>query len=217
MDETTNRIIKKFEIETKHWRFSDLSKQLYKWFDLFNKHFFQKKLKTPVISFDRTRSNTLGHFVVGRNSIGLKWNTNINSLYIDLPLVDTLATLLHEMTHQWQQEFGKKKGKSRRSYYHNLEFRNKTKRMGIPSDKSGVTSYYKNPFISFLKDNGVSINSQLLSEKQPAVMKIPAVKKIPGMSKLKKWCCGCTNVRVAISDFQAKCLKCSNKFVLVSQ
>ena len=28
-----------------------------------------------------------------------------------------------------------------------------------------------------------------------------------GGSKLKKWSCGCTNVRVAVADFRAVCLK----------
>ena len=162
MDEIINRKIMELETQTKQWRYSNLSEQLYKWFDKFNICFFQNKLKTPVISFERTRSNTLGHFVLGRNSLGLKWNTNINSLYIDLPLVDTLATLLHEMTHQWQQELGKKKSKGGQNNYHNVEFRDLTKKMGIPSDEHGVTLYYQNPFLAFLRDQGDLDRTQVL-------------------------------------------------------
>jgi hypothetical protein len=33
-----------------------------------------------------------------------------------------------------------------------------------------------------------------------------------GKSKLKKWSCGCTNIRVAVRSLEAKCLKCGNKF-----
>ena len=171
MDEVTNLQIKKLETRTKQWRFSDLSEQLYTWFDKFNEYFFQNELQNPVISFERTRSDTLGHFVLNRNPFGLKWNTNINSLYIDLPLVDTLATLLHEMTHQWQQEFGRKKGKGSRNNYHNVEFRDMTKIMGIPSDESGVTLYYQNPFLAFLRNHGVCIEPRYFSENKPIVEK----------------------------------------------
>ena len=208
MDEITNKKIMELETQTKQWRFSDLSEQLYKWFDKFNICFFQNKLKTPVISFERTRSNTLGHFVLGRNSMGLKWNTNINSLYMDLPLVDTLAILLHEMTHQWQQEFGKKKSKGGQNNYHNVEYRDLTKKMGIPSDEHGVTLYYQNPFLAFIKDQGVLIEPRSFSEIEAVI------NQFSGGSKLKKWDCGCTIARVAISDFQAKCLKCGNEFEL---
>jgi hypothetical protein len=209
MDEITNKKIKAHEIQTKQWRYSGLSEQMYDWFDKFNEYFFQNKLKTPVISFERTRRGTLGHFVLNRNSFGLKWNTNINKLYIDGSLVDTLATLLHEMTHQWQQEYGKKKAKSSRNNYHNVEFRKITKEMGIPSDQRGVTLYYQNPFISFLKNHGVCVKPRYFIENKPFV------KQISAKTKLKKWYCGCTIARVAIRDFQAKCLKCGNKFKLV--
>ena len=149
MDEVTNRAVKENEIRAKDWNFRDLSEQLYTWFDRFNERFFENALRTPVMSFQRTRVNTLGHFVVDRNPFGLKWNINVNSLYADFPLVDVLAVLLHEMTHQWQQESLKKKEKSQHNNYHNKEFRAKAKVIGIPSDEFGITLYYQNPFLSF--------------------------------------------------------------------
>jgi len=206
MDETTNQVIKENEIQAKDWSFSSLSEHLYIWFDLFNERFFQNTLKTPVISFEKRRVNNLGHFVIDRNALGLKWNINVNSLYVDLPLVDTLATLLHETAHQWQQEFGKKKGKNSYSNYHNVEFRTKTRLLGIPSNKSGVTLSYQDPFLSLLKFHGVCVKSSILSDGEIKM------KEKQGRSKLKKWSCGCTNVRVGIKDFEAQCLKCGNKF-----
>lgn len=32
-------------------------------------------------------------------------------------------------------------------------------------------------------------------------------------TKLLKWCCGCTNVRVAVQDFSATCNKCNGIFI----
>lgn len=37
-------------------------------------------------------------------------------------------------------------------------------------------------------------------------------KKAKKGSKLKKWSCGCTNIRVAVSDFDATCNNCGNNF-----
>jgi hypothetical protein len=210
MDETINKNVRDHEIQTSQWHFSQLSEELYAWFHRFNEHFFDRKLQNPVISFARTRCTNLGHFVIDRNQFGLKWNININRLYVDLPMFETLATLLHEMAHQWQQEYGKKKRKSSRGNYHNVEFRQKAEEMGIPSSQSGVSLYYTNPFVSFLRKHGVDVEQRSFSDDET----LPEVTQYG--SKLKKWSCGCTNVRVAISDFRAQCLKCGNRFRICS-
>ena len=204
MDEATNKAIKEIEIGTKEWKFSNLSEQLYTWFDRFNERFFQNVLKPPVISFEKTSSRTLGHYVVGRNAFGLKWNININSLYVGSHLVNTLVTLLHETIHLWQEEFGKKKGTRNRNNYHNVEFRTKAKLIGIPCNNYGVTLCYRDPFVSFLRDHGVSVECKVASVEESGQKLFDT---ILGKSKLKKWSCGCTNVRVAIADFRAICLK----------
>lgn len=208
MDEIINETLREHETRTDEWLFCQLSNDLYAMFGHFNKRFFDSKLKTPVISFERTRCNNLGHFVLDRNACGLKWNININRLYTDLPLADTLATLLHEMVHQWQQEFGKRKRKSRHGNYHNVEFRGKAKEIGISCNESGVSLFYANPFVAFMKSHGVSVEQRSFVDYERVLP------KTRGKSKLKKWTCGCTNVRVAVRDFRAKCLKCGNDFSL---
>jgi len=214
MDEATNRTIKEHEIQTNEWVFSDLSQELYTWFDLFNKRFFENKLQNPVISFQKTRINSLGHFVLDRNEFGLKWNINLNRRYVDLPLIDKLSILLHEQCHLWQQEFGKKKSNGSRNNYHNVEFRAKAYELGIPSSIYGVTLAYKDPFLLYLKEHGVDLKSELFSDDGCCgefIAKYKGFRK-KGKSKLKKWSCGCTNIRVAVSDFWAKCLNCGNEF-----
>jgi hypothetical protein len=181
-----------------------LSERLYTWFDRFNERFFEQKLQTPAISFRTTGIKRLGHYVIGRNDFGLKRNININQLYVNLPLKEILGILLHEMVHQWQVEFRKRKG---RGNYHNIEFMKKTEELGIPSSKRGVTLGYGDPFVALLREQGVNAE---ITIGRDAPLLIP----IPGKSKLKKWSCGCTNVRVAIEDFWAICLKCENEFKL---
>ena len=204
MDETTNAVIRSHEIQTDEWQFSKLSEQLYTWFDRFNERFFHDELQTPAISFRTTGVNTLGHYVIDRNEFGLKWNININQLYTDRPLMMTLATLLHEELHEWQMEFGKRK---HRGNYHDIEYRKKSMELGIPSNKHGETLGYIDPFVALLREHGVDAEITIRRD-------VPLLMPMPGSSKLKRWSCGCTNVWVAVKDFQAKCLKCSNEFEL---
>jgi hypothetical protein len=203
MDEATNKTIKQHEIQTDEWRFSELSKHLYIWVDRFNENFFDNILQTPAISFERRRANNLGHYVLKRNAFGFKWNININSRHVERPFAETLGTLLHEMIHQWQQEFGAKKIIWPRNNYHNVEFRVKSALLGIPSDNYGRTLGYEKPFLSLLEKYGLNYEPKPVLEE-----------KVIGNSKLKKWTCGCTNARVAIVDFRAECLKCGNRFRL---
>jgi len=208
-DEDINVVVKENEIQSEDWIFSNLSELLYDWFDRFNRRFFENALKTPVISFGRTRRNSLGHFVFERNAFGLKWNINFNSMYADRHLVDKLSTLLHEMTHQYLQEFGNKKPSSSRNNYHNKEFRLKAEQLGIPCDEYGRTLYYRDPYLSFLKSQGVEVKPRFTTDKKDEV---DDFSERPGKSKLKKWSCGCTNAWVGVSDFQTKCLKCRGIF-----
>jgi hypothetical protein len=208
-DEDINKVVKENEIQAEGWVFSNLSELLYDWFDRFNERFFENNLKTPAISFEKTRKNSLGHFVIGRNAFGLKWNINVNSMYADHHLVDTLATLLHEMTHQYLHEFGRKKLTFSKNNYHNKEYRLKAEKLGIPCDDYGKILYYRDPYLSFLKHQGVEVKPRFTTEKKG---KAGDYAERPGKSKLKKWSCGCTNIRVAIKEFEAKCLKCESIF-----
>ncbi len=118
-------------------------------------------------------------------------------------MVKILAILLHEQTHQWQHEITKNAGKPP---YHNVEFQKKAEELGIPSSKRGELLRMKAPFLTVCEAHGIDTNAVVI---QP-----PAESKMEGGSKLKKWSCGCTNVRVAVSDFQAVCLKCHGEFKL---
>jgi hypothetical protein len=63
----------------------------------------------------------------------------------------------------------------------------------------------------FLKKHGI-VFDRAAELKPDGILKIPPKAKLKGKSKLKKWTCGCTNIRVAVKDFDAKCLKCGNRF-----
>ena len=181
------------------WEHRELARELHRWAVIFDSEF---KLKIPniALAIDLLRPTTLGHFRPGHNGFGLACEIAINRRHLrSREPWQVLGTLLHELLHAWQEAHGKP-GKNN---YHNKEFRAKALEYGLIIDHWGHTQYApESPFVELLRRHGVQI---------PA-LPVPAPKS-KGSSKLKKWSCGCTNVRVAIADFQAKCLRCGNKFV----
>ena len=190
--------------EESEWEFARLGQDLYRFFDIFNEAFFNGKLTTPILSLDSARIRTGGTYRIGRNGFGAKNYININRRHLDLPMVIVLAILLHEQIHQWQHEITKNYGKPP---YHNVEFYKKADELGIPGNKRNKRCQLlgmKAPFLTVCEAHGIDTNGVVI---QP-----PPESEMKGQSKLKKWSCGCTNVRVAVADFQAVCLKCRRKF-----
>ncbi|ENU23525.1 hypothetical protein F993_01678 [Acinetobacter proteolyticus] len=98
-------------------------------FDIFNKEMFSNEL--PEVLFTLTRKkNTLGYFWADRFSLNeeSKHEIALNPRYfIENTPQDTAFTLLHEMVHLWQQIFGKPS----RNGYHNREWAEKMKIVGL--------------------------------------------------------------------------------------
>lgn len=98
-------------------------------FDIFNKELFANEL--PEVLFTLTRKkNTLGYFWADRFALGEQSRHEIalNPRYfIERSPEDTALTLLHEMVHLWQQIFGSPS----RSGYHNREWAEKMKEVGL--------------------------------------------------------------------------------------
>ena len=109
--------------------------------------------------------------------------------------------MLHELFHGWQQAHGT----PGRRNYHNHEFRNKALTYGLVVDERGCTRYLPDsPFVRLLRAYGVEVS--------PLRAATPPRERERGESKLKKWSCGCTNVRCAVPDLRAVCLKCGQPF-----
>lgn len=208
LNESINIHIMENEKEAHDWELNTLASELYWWVDFFNIAFFREQpVPVPAISFEKTKVSNLGHYVIGRNAFGIKENININRVHLKRPMWDLLATLLHEMTHSWQYLYGN----SSKSWFHNKEFQVKLLEFGIVTDNKGCHLGLGDPFVYLLKKHGVELNHN----KDPGgIIRIPPKEKPKGKSKLRKWTCGCTNIRVAVSDLEAKCFKCGNRFEL---
>jgi hypothetical protein len=212
LSESTNEPIMNNGKGVHDWVLNDLIWEIYWWIDFFNIAFFKvQPVPVPAISFEKTRVTNLGRFVAGRNAFDIKDTINLNSEHLNRPLWDILATLLHEMTHSWQAMYGKPS----KSWFHNKEFRLKMMELGIISDTKGYHIGIGDPFVFLLKKHGIVFNGEMKSQSDK-ILKIPPRAKPKGQSKLKKWSCECTNIRVAVKEFEAKCLRCGSLFELGS-
>ncbi len=128
----------------------------------------------------------------------------MNKRYLSQPPFEVLGILLHEMLHGWQDA----NGNPGKGNYHNREYREKAKSLGLLVDTRGRQGYAaESPFKEFLKGFDVAV---------PAIERPLPQERPKGNAKMKKWSCGCTNVRCAVAGFQAKCLKCGRQFALQS-
>lgn len=80
------------------------------------------------------------------------------------------------------------------------------------TDERGCHVSVSDPFVHLLRQHGVTFEIPGPGMNTKTEIVVPDRPKPKGKSKLKKWSCGCTNVRVAIVDFQAVCLKCGKMF-----
>ena len=183
------------------WHGRNLIGTLQEWASRFIVEF---KLDIPevVLCVDTLPISTFGHFRCGHNGFGLKGEIALNARHLSGPTGqwEVLGTLLKQLLHGWQQAHGTpaKRG------HHNREFREKAASLGLLVDEKGLLGFAADgPFKALLHRHGISAPT----EETP----IPA-RRPRGESKQKKWTCGCTNIRCAVADLHAQCLKCAQVF-----
>jgi predicted SprT family Zn-dependent metalloprotease len=183
------------------WHSREFIGWLQTWTSRFNAE-FNLGLTEIALRVDVLSRTCYGHFRWGHNGFGLKGEIAINRRYLtDRPPFQVLGTLLHELLHAWQHAHGTP---SRRDH-HNEEFREKARACGLLIDRRGVTGFAAaSRFKDLLRGYAIAV---------PDSEFIPTEARQKGNSKLKKWSCECTNVRCAVADLRARCLKCGAMFV----
>lgn len=209
-DDKINIEIMDNELSATDWELFELAWEVRWWLDFFNIAFFREQpVPLPVISFQRTRITNLGSYRIGRNSMGLRENINLNRAHLSRPLWEILSTLLHELCHVFEYQYFEESARTN-NWYHKKGFRKKLASFGIITDNRGVHLSVTDPFVHLLRQHGVVFEKW---ERPGKTISLPKRTKPKGKSKLKKWACACTNVRVGIKDFEAQCLKCGERFV----
>ena len=214
-DEDINHSLKNHQAGVNDWECRALVANLHVWAERFIRE-FKLEIGTPALTIEKLRCNVYGHFRCGRNGLGL-WNEiAINQTYVELDRYwQVLGTLLHKLIHCEQQSLGIDGQSTKTRHYHNKAFIQKARSLGLIVNRKGhqECAPAPTPFSELLSKYGIEIpmgNGGMLANSVPGPLHA-------GTSKLKLWVCSCTprpvRVRVAIQDFQARCLKCGEIFV----
>ena len=117
---------------------SEIVKKTEEMFDLFNQHFYNGELIRPAI----TVSPDGGRGAYGWCSVYEIWNNeneayreiNICAEYIDRPISEVAATMLHEMAHLYNLTHDIQ-DVSNNGYYHNTKFKDTAEAHGLHIEK----------------------------------------------------------------------------------
>ena len=110
-------------------------------FDLFNAHFYDGELTRPAI----TVSPDGGRGAYGWCSAGEIWKNgedqhreiNLCAEYLDRPMTEICATMLHEMVHLFNLQHGIE-DVSNNGYYHNRKFKETAESHGLIIEKHNI-------------------------------------------------------------------------------
>jgi len=191
--------------------------ELYRLYDFYNKEFYENNLPLPQITIQKADSRN----ILGWATVGQVWRTvqgdgryeiNIVAESLSRPVVEIACTLLHEVVHIANSV--KKITDCTSHQYHNNHFKAEAERVGLHVERLQNYGYAKTSptekLISLL-------GKEPLKENAFQYYRVIAKKQGPGPrggnSKMKKYSCGCTNVRCAV-ELKATCDKCGSEFKL---
>lgn len=198
--------------------------ELYRCFDLINEKYYEGKLKQPVITIQKQRSNNLGHFTLDKiwrdkefldDEDKSYYEININPINLNRPVEDIMETLNHEMVHYLNKtlEINDCSGAK-----HNKKFKEIAEKVGLicENDKKygwGIT-YNSEEFLEFIH-NIIKPNKDAFTyfmyiehqekEKKPREKKTfkhtcPVCGEIAKGKKDAIFICGKCNVEMEIED-----------------
>ncbi len=183
------------------WRYARLAHELHRWVQLFDLEFKLQLPSYPVIFFAPLRS-AYATYAWFRGAAGTKDNITFNTHELNRDPALILRTHCHELIHLWQHYAGTP-GKRN---YHNAEFRAKAQACGLIVSPQGCTTGHTEAFTNVLAKHGVEL--------VPLAAELRLYGASPREQKLKKWSCGCTNVRCA-TTLTAVCVTCQQTFARV--
>ena len=200
--EPINEKLKEHALSVDDWPQRKAVALFHEWASRFNTE-FRLGLKTPAIAIDRISIRTYGTYHPKCNRFGMRHEIVLNAIHLNRPLAQQLTLLLHEMIHQWQEQYGK----GGENGFHNLQFRVMAHKFGLVVDERGHDlGVEPGPFTKLLARYDIDLTTLPVADEKPMLAKRPR-----GNSKQKKWSCGCTNVRCAV-ELRAECRKCSRVF-----
>ena len=220
---------------------SDAQRATEQAFDLLNDRLFGGNLERVIITLQSSRGS-YGHCSVAKiwnnGSVNnSKREINLSVDYLSIDAFHFLGTLVHEMVHAFNLQRGIIDCNPS-NQYHNKKFKKLAESVGLAVTKEGHRGYCRTRVAMSILDGVEPVAEQAISELrlQPFWQKQhfdfqrgsgigqratgtdtgtdeTKPKPLGGNSKMKKWFCGCTNIRCAV-ELNATCNNCGNQFEL---
>lgn len=155
---------------------SRLAGQLEKLFRMMNEDFFGGQLEMPIITIQST-PRAYGHYSVSPiwtvNGQELKHEINIGAGTLDRDIEYTVATLLHEMCHMYNDTVANVQDCSRCGYWHNKYFKATAESVGLIVTKSDKAGYAhtapSDSLLEWIVDHLDSINEIKLNRNEGGI------------------------------------------------
>ncbi len=202
---------------------------LVKIFKAINEEYFHNSLEVPTITIQST-VGAYGHVSVQKvwhNNNAATHELNLSADYLNRPIENTVATLIHEASHLYALQNGIK-DTSNRGVYHNKNFKKIAEEMGFlhieRHDKYGWTLTEPTEHtIDFIIKNGFE-DIQLVRGSQFSFGGVGGAKagnsgtvppKTRKPSSTRKYICPCCgNSFRATKELNVMCMDCSEQFVV---
>lgn len=209
-------------------KYSRVAGYLEKLYDKLNTDFFDGVLIRPVITIQST-SRAYGHYTL-YDAWSVKGEgyreINIGAGTLDRPIENVAATLVHEMTHQYNNEVANVQDCSRGGTYHNKLFRIAAEAHGINVSRSEKYGWSitepSERLIAWLADNGISDISMTRNEgtahRAVGGDKVAqggvSVAGVASKPKSRRWVCpGCGAIVRSTKTVRLICGDCFRLFV----
>jgi predicted SprT family Zn-dependent metalloprotease len=191
-------------------------------YDYFNRTLFNGELPDCLLNFSRKGKNNHGFFAPERwsdseqsDGATFKHEISLNPTTLrNRSQEDITSTLVHEMCHLWQREFGKpgKRG------YHNEEWAKKMDEVGLTPSNTGAPGGKRHgiQMTHFVTPDGVFARafSAMPAELQlPWLGLDPTGTKGPAPTSKFKYTCQCDNKIWGRQGLNLRCEDCQSDFV----
>ncbi len=185
-------------------------------FDYFNEVLFQHKLPNIILNFSRKNKNVGGFFAPER---WIKDAVKVHEISLNPDHwkrgADYIASIfVHEMVHLWQQVYGK----APRSGYHNKEWGNKMKEVGLYPSNTGAeggkeTGQQMTHYVIPGGAYEVALNSMPKEYILPFQSVELPLKLVSAKNKVKYVCPMCDAKIWGKPDMHVMCLSCDKEFI----
>lgn len=200
------------------WQYRDLAKELHRWIAILDGEFSLHLIDYPIIEFAPIR-NAYATYAWFPTSMGLRNTITLNTHELSRPPELIIRTLGHELLHMWECQNGYRPKTNR----HTRAFIGKAATCGLLVLPNGCTTGHDQTFIDILNRHGMNLPPSHATVGGPTILTQTGTLISGGGSvygskgqnqKMKKWTCGCTNIRAAV-QVTAVCTTCGNPFILV--